>query len=480
MLPTLDRAGDAALARWRPVVQGSTGWPLDNLVTALPPVGRAESRPRRPGAPAPAPTRRRWSRTRSRCSPTPPSATGWPAPRPITLVPPRRGRVPARPPAAEAWLAALLTPDARVGGAGGVRRGSWPRWPRRWPRGTRSAPPPAGRRAGQLPAVRGAHPARPGRPGPRPGRPDRRRHPLRAGVLPAVHRRPEPAGAGRAGLGRARRPAARRAAGAAARRAGPGRARVPAARARRCAQARPAVLELELGGAHEFLTAGAPLLVAAGFGVQLPAGWDGSRRVGLTLSTRSTPADRVLTRSGLGRETLADFRWSIAVGDDELSEEELTELVAAKAPLVRVRGRWVSVDAAAAAPPGLEFLRRAGAAAGRPDRGRGAGAGPAPPGRLGRRRGGAAAGHRGARARAGSATCWPAGPTAAITPVEPPPGFRAQLRPYQQRGRVLAGLPVLARARRLPGRRHGPGQDRAAARPGGPRAGRGRRAARRC
>ena len=71
----------------------------------------------------------------------------------------------------------------------------------------------------------------------------------------------------------------------------------------RCAQARPRRSSCELGGAHEFLTADAPLLVAAGFGVQLPAGWDGSRRVGLTLSPRSTPADRVLTRSGLGRES---------------------------------------------------------------------------------------------------------------------------------------------------------------------------------
>ena len=66
--------------------------------------------------------------------------------------------------------------------------------------------------------------------------------------------------------------------------------------------ARPEALDLENGGAHRFLTVDAPLLADAGFGVQLPSGWDGSRRVGLTLSTRSTPAERVLTRGGLGRE----------------------------------------------------------------------------------------------------------------------------------------------------------------------------------
>jgi SNF2 family DNA or RNA helicase len=112
-----------------------------------------------------------------------------------------------------------------------------------------------------------------------------------------------------------------------------------------------------MGGAKRFLTVDAPLLIEAGFGVQLPSGWDGSRRVGLTLSARSTPTDRVLTRGGLGREELADFRWSVAVGDTELSEEQLAELVAAKAELVRVRGRWVSVDAERLRA-GLEFLQR--------------------------------------------------------------------------------------------------------------------------
>ena len=112
-----------------------------------------------------------------------------------------------------------------------------------------------------------------------------------------------------------------------------------------------------MGGAKQFLTVDAPVLIESGFGVQLPSGWDGSRRVGLTLSARSTPADRVLTRGGLGREELADFRWSVAVGDEELSEEELTELVAAKAELVRVRGRWVTVDAERLRA-GLEFLQR--------------------------------------------------------------------------------------------------------------------------
>ena len=121
--------------------------------------------------------------------------------------------------------------------------------------------------------------------------------------------------------------------------------------------ARPDGLDVSPEGAHHVLVAGAALLVDAGFGVQLPAGWDGARRVGLRLSTRSTPAPGVVVRGGLGREQVADFRWSLAVGDEALDEEEIAALVAAKAPLVRLRGAWVSVDQAALRR-GLEFLRR--------------------------------------------------------------------------------------------------------------------------
>jgi superfamily II DNA or RNA helicase len=433
VLPTLDRAVDTALARWRPVVQGIDRVTLDNLVATLPPVGRAEvTGPIKLGSPGAgadpqvlvegalaaltdAAVRDRLGR----------------APEPITLVPPRRGRVPTRPPAVEAWLAALLTPDARVGGAGGVA-------PRElsvladavaaWDEiGT--AAPGAVRASFRLSEVRTLHdPADPG-----PDLDDQTGDGtrfvleffLQSHADPSLLVPAEQVWDGRASrllaepqellLGELGRAAA---------------VFPPLADALR--QARPTVLELELGGAHEFLTAGAALLVAAGFGVQLPAGWDGSRRVGLTLSTRSTPADRVLTRSGLGRETLADFRWSIAVGDDELSEEELTELVAAKAPLVRVRGRWVSVDAQRLAA-GLEFLRRAGSrptgptaaevlalAQRHPDDWAADEDVPLPvtavhaEGWIGDLLSGAA--------------------DRAVTPIEPPPGFRAQLRPYQRRG----------------------------------------------
>ncbi|WP_410612519.1 DEAD/DEAH box helicase [Amycolatopsis sp. lyj-109] len=120
---------------------------------------------------------------------------------------------------------------------------------------------------------------------------------------------------------------------------------------------RPSEYDLTVEEAEQFLTAGATRLIEAGFEVQLPATWDGRRRLALRLSVRSTPSEQVVARSRVGRDELATFRWSIAVGDDEIGEEELAKLVAAKTPLVRLRGRWISVDADRLRA-GLEFLRR--------------------------------------------------------------------------------------------------------------------------
>ena len=188
-------------------------------------------------------------------------------------------------------------------------------------------------------------------------------------------------------------------------------------------RARPTGLELDVTGAHRFLTRDAPALLSAGFGVALPRGWDGRRPLGLRLSASSAPAPGVITRGGLGRDELAEFRWSLAVGDEELGESEIAALVAAKAPLVRLRGRWVAVDAQALAQ-GLDFLRRHRdrpptvgevLAAARGDAGA-----PLPVTDV------SARGHLGALLE-GTAE-------RTLTPVPAPPGFTATLRPYQERG----------------------------------------------
>ncbi|MEU4230486.1 DEAD/DEAH box helicase [Nonomuraea sp. NPDC026600] len=106
--------------------------------------------------------------------------------------------------------------------------------------------------------------------------------------------------------------------------------------------AEPTGLELDTAGAFGFLRQAAPLLQAAGFGVQLPR-WAGRTRLGLKLTTR-TKTQSAATAQGFGLRELVDFRIDLAVGGETISEEELAELARLKVPLVRVRGQWVELD----------------------------------------------------------------------------------------------------------------------------------------
>ncbi|GAB2613755.1 helicase HelZ [Paractinoplanes abujensis] len=109
----------------------------------------------------------------------------------------------------------------------------------------------------------------------------------------------------------------------------------------------PAALEIDTGEAHEFLRQAAPLLQAAGFGVQLPA-WAGRKGVGLKLTTRSKSkkgsSSRAVADSGFGLDDLVDFKLDLVIGDGVVTAEELAELARLKVPLVRVRGQWVELD----------------------------------------------------------------------------------------------------------------------------------------
>ena len=422
VLPTL-RPGPEA--RWRPVVQGLDAVARRALVDAVPPVGRAEQR--RAGdvlghgpdqvvdaalaVLVDAAVRERLAR----------------ADEPVVLVPPRSGRAPRSLPATEAWLAALGGPDARFE-ATDRELATLAEALDPWDAVTTEETGPA-RATFRLREVDTLHdPADPGD-DPLDQTGDGTRwvleFQLQSTEDPSLVVPADDVWSGRADrlitsaqelllaeLGRA--------------------ALVYPGLTAALRQARPEELDLEVEDTHRFLTEDAARLLAAGFGVQLPAGWNGRKPLGLKLSVSSPGAPGVVTRGGLGREELARFRWTMAAGEDELDEEEIAALVAAKAKLVRVRGQWVSVDQEALAR-GLEFLkrqnaRRAPTVAETLAVAQGALDTPLPVTAV------TAEGWVGDLLR-GTAD-------RTLEPLEPPASFRATLRPYQKRG--LSWLSFLA------------------------------------
>ena len=107
----------------------------------------------------------------------------------------------------------------------------------------------------------------------------------------------------------------------------------------------PAGYELDVSGAHEFLTQRAWALEQAGFGVLLPAWWT-RKGTKLRLSARANvKSSEDARRRRLSLEEIVKFDWEVALGDTTLTLAELEALARLKAPLVKIRGQWVQLSA---------------------------------------------------------------------------------------------------------------------------------------
>jgi SNF2 family DNA or RNA helicase len=394
IVPALGFVDDMPVAYWRPVVQGADVLGLNAIITAMPPVARAAA-----GAPK-APEMVTASLTAFV------DAVARVAMPPVDqLLPPRRGRRPKRLPVAESWLTALTTPDGRFDGdddeLDALAESLVP-----WDQIGIEEPGPA-RAIFRLSD------------GDDEIEPWRLEFLLQSVADPSLVVSAEQAwdddGTLRRWLDRPEELLL----------AELGRAvRIYPELADGLRTARPAGIDLDVDGAYHFLSSVAPLLDDAGFGVLLPSWWDRRRRLGL-IASASTPVDGVVeTASRFGRDQLIDFRWELAVGDDTLTADEINALAQTKAPLIRLRGQWVAVDPEQLRR-GLEFLESN------------------PTGQAGIGAILALAASQSADApleiTAVRADGWLGdllNGTAAqsLRPLQPPPGFAATLRPYQQRG----------------------------------------------
>lgn len=110
---------------------------------------------------------------------------------------------------------------------------------------------------------------------------------------------------------------------------------------------RPVQAELRGDEAFTFMRQAAPLLEASGFGLLVPPWWNqpGARlSVRLRMKGKGSGASDGVGRGLLTMDNLVRFRWELAVGGQALSQQEFEALVALKSPLVQVRGQWVQLD----------------------------------------------------------------------------------------------------------------------------------------
>jgi SNF2 family DNA or RNA helicase len=199
--------------------------------------------------------------------------------------------------------------------------------------------------------------------------------------------------------------------------------------------ARPVDVVLDTAGAHRFLRHAA-LLEQSGYGVLVPKWWRTPPALGLSLEVRTRDEIApVLRDEAANLASIVDYQWGLALGGRTLTEFELADLARAKVPLVRLRGRWVYLDADRLRA-GLAFLSRGGGTMI---------AGDAlrmirllPPEELP------------LPVTATEGKGWIADLLAGdldrrLELVDPPPGLAAELRPYQRRG--LSWLAFLDRLR---------------------------------
>ena len=110
---------------------------------------------------------------------------------------------------------------------------------------------------------------------------------------------------------------------------------------------RPTDLKLTLDEAFTFLKESAWVLEEAGFRVIVPAWYTpaGRRRAKVRLKSTGKKASASKTNQNyFSFDTLVQYQYELAIGDNPVSSKEWEQLVSAKTPLVQFRGQWMELD----------------------------------------------------------------------------------------------------------------------------------------
>ncbi|MFF9592869.1 DEAD/DEAH box helicase [Streptomyces sp. NPDC014646] len=106
----------------------------------------------------------------------------------------------------------------------------------------------------------------------------------------------------------------------------------------------PDVLALDEDELYELLGEAGMRLAAAGVGVHWPR--ELARSLTATAVVRPAPGSATDGTSFFEAEQLFSFNWQLALGDEQLTEQEMDVLAEAHRPVVRLRDQWVVVDPA--------------------------------------------------------------------------------------------------------------------------------------
>jgi SNF2 family DNA or RNA helicase len=109
----------------------------------------------------------------------------------------------------------------------------------------------------------------------------------------------------------------------------------------------PVGITLNLDAAFNFLKESAWVLENAGYKVIVPAWWTpkGRQRAKVRLKAKGKSlGGNDKAKSYFSFETLVQYQYELAIGGEQVTEQEWNQLVNAKTPLVKFRGQWMELD----------------------------------------------------------------------------------------------------------------------------------------